>query len=79
MFVAHPEVAVAMRGFTVDLLVRLGLVEATQAQALADEIAELASVQLGRTLLALGHGLPIFDVSFDAAGCFRVEPAGRVE
>ncbi len=78
MFVAHPEVAAAMRGFTVDLLVRLGLVEASQAHVLAEEIGQLASVQLGRTLLALGDGLPIFDVWFDGAGCFRVEPAGRV-
>lgn len=78
MFVAHPEVAVTMRGFTVQLLVSLGLVEHHQAAALTAEIAELAFVQLTRTLHALGCGLPIFDVSFDDSGAFVVEAAGHV-
>ncbi|MBK6463110.1 MAG: hypothetical protein IPF92_19205 [Myxococcales bacterium] len=78
MFVAHPEVAVATRGFTVKLLIRLGLVEAKLAAALTEEISQLASVQLARTLFVLGNGLPIFDVWFDGSGDFRVECAGQV-
>jgi len=78
MFVAHPEVADTMRSFTVRLLAGLGLVSRDQESALASAITELAAVQLGRTLHALGEGLPIYDVWFDESGCFRVESGGHV-
>lgn len=78
MFVAHPEVAVTMRSFTVALLVKIGLATADQAKVLESTIAELASVQLSRTLHALGEGLPIYDVWCDDEGGCNVEAAGIV-
>jgi len=78
MFVAHPEVAVTMRGFTVQLLLKLGLATIDQEKRLESTIAELASVQLGHTLHALGQGLPIYDVWCDARGHYEVEAAGVV-
>ena len=78
MFVAHPEVAVTMRSFTVQLLASLGLVGHVQTSRLTDAIAELASVQLTRTLRGLGMGLPIFDVRFEDNGTYTVESAGVV-
>lgn len=78
MFVAHPEVAVTMRSFTVQLLASLGLVGHDQTSRLTDAIAELASVQVTRTLRGLGMGLPIFDVRFEDNGTFTVESAGVV-
>ena len=78
VFVAHPEVAVAMRRFVVRLFQDMGLVEADKASRLEREIDALAEVQLGHTLHALGEGLPIFDLHFDRRGCLDVEEAGVV-
>lgn len=79
-FVAHPEVATAMRALTVSLLESTGDIDKGASARLGDAVTELASVQLGRTLHALGRGLPIYDVHFGHEGraCVRVEAAGFV-
>lgn len=77
-FVAHPEVADAMRRLTVRLFDDTGDLPASCDDGLEAEIRELAGVQLGRTLRALASGLPIYDLWFAHDGAIRVEAEGEV-
>ena len=78
VFVYHPQVAQYLRVQTARFLSRRGFVAEAEVAALAERMDALGAQQLGATLGALAHGLPVFDVVFARDRTVRVHALGPV-